>query len=916
MMQMLFFLRFKTQLRRTRPELVSRLEKTVAGAVEAAGGKLTGERRLLTASFQAESPGFWLDMLILIETVMGTVEDAAGDLYGYALVLGGNMENAQAERVCRFLASGSPGGGVWLDHRAKKGLAPYIDVEKPGASREGRTGIRPQDRPLVEGFVRLGAVKDFSGFRPNFPLRETIQRALTQGSQRNALLMGPGFCGKRQGLYRFYQELCFARNALVEDAPPLIIRFDAGGIACLADAWTPRIRALAAGASGKTLNEIDSLGEAIFRERLRDEISPDGVKLGRRFFTLALNAFASPGRRNIPPLVILENIHRADETAARIFLETYAALPAKPLVLGTCSDEGPDVEERLKFWGKVFPRVIQLKADDSGNPEPPIPPELWELSYALALLGRFFPGGLFHRLFAEEGKNPAMLSRALALLGGFGMVDTPDDPRPRLANFIPRAERVLGDRKDVIRGLVKSRLLDWVNRNKLSPCFKLLEALAELGGGGGDGLALKAISSDIINGTCRGIDGAVSQGRLEKITGPERIEAVEFIIKTLKALHHGDEGVIRAAFQELPPECASPVFKSQILANLSAFHLGAGDGASAAETVKEGILLSQGKNGAVLAQLYRLFSLVNLSRQRIGEAVDYLAFAVDSAEKFGNWHELAVSAYYAAAAQFLFGNLSKAQRFARQAEEQAAASGDDGWADRARFLRGRLCFETGRYREALEIFESLGNSPGPPEKAGLLAAWIYRTKSYSQNPLAAKPSGGGPDADVFEIEAAYLAGDYEKAAELSGALAGVHQEDFFLFTEQPDWRSGFAQAELLLFPRGALWGRMIPVYHALALSRLSPSGGEEAQHSMQRILRDERLSDIDPWDAFYFFAWYRVLEDSGAAQVDMNTAVSMAFKRLQRRASRIDDVEIRRDFLSLPRWNSALSLAAREYKLI
>jgi hypothetical protein len=42
----------------------------------------------------------------------------------------------------------------------------------------------------------------------------------------------------------------------------------------------------------------------------------------------------------------------------------------------------------------------------------------------------------------------------------------------------------------------------------------------------------------------------------------------------------------------------------------------------------------------------------------------------------------------------------------------------------------------------------------------------------------------------------------------------------------------------------------------------------------------------------------------------------MAFKRLQRRASRIDEVEIRRDFLSLPRWNGALSLAAKEYKLI
>jgi hypothetical protein len=48
----------------------------------------------------------------------------------------------------------------------------------------------------------------------------------------------------------------------------------------------------------------------------------------------------------------------------------------------------------------------------------------------------------------------------------------------------------------------------------------------------------------------------------------------------------------------------------------------------------------------------------------------------------------------------------------------------------------------------------------------------------------------------------------------------------------------------------------------------------------------------------------------------MNTAVSMAFKRLQRRASRIDDPKIRQAYLTQPRWNGALSLAAKEHMLI
>jgi tetratricopeptide (TPR) repeat protein len=834
------------------------------------------------------------------------------------------MEEALAERICRTLSSWSQ-GGVWLDGTARKGLSPYITMEKTGLHhKSSRARIFARTRSLVEDFVRVGALKNFSGPQPNnFPLQDAIQRALTQGPQRNAVLIGPVFCGKRRGLYRFYQELCFSRGSRAEDTPPLIIRFDTQGIACFADAWTPRLRSLTAGSvAPETLKELENLGDSIFRERLRDDISPGGMAQGRRFFKLLLETFVSRiKRRGISPLIVLENIHRAEEAAARIFLDTYAAFPGKQglLILGTCSGEAPDIEDRLKFWEEIFPRVIKLSAGDTAAQEiPEMSPDLWEISYALSLLGRFFPGTLFYRLFEEEGKNPAMLSRALAILSFWGLVDTPDDPRPRIDNFIPRAERALEGRKEKVRALVRNRLLDWVNRNKLNPCFRLLKALVDLGGRGDDELILKSIASDIINGTSGELEKALSKGQLEKITGSERIQIVQFIIKTLKVLHHGDERMIRSAFQEVLPDCSPfPVLKAQVLANLSAFHLGLRDMGSAGETVKEGIILSQGKNGTVLPQSYRLFSLVNLFQQRIGEAIDYLGFAVDRAEKSGNHHELAVSAYYAASAQFLFGNISKAQRFARLSEEHAAVSGNSEWTDRARFFQGRLFFEIGRYREALEIFTALGKNPsGPPEKSGLLAAWGYRARVYLRNPPVSKPDEGGPDMALFEIEAAYLAGKYEKAAELSGALSGVHHEDSFIYTEQPDWRSGFSQAEFLLFPPGDLWDRMIPAYHSLALARLSPSGGGEAVHTMQRVLRDERLSELDPWDAFYFFAGYRVLEETSAAQVDMNTAVSMAFKRLQRRASRIDDVEIRREFLSLPLWNGALSLAAREYKLI
>ena len=118
---------------------------------------------------------------------------------------------------------------------------------------------------------------------------------------------------------------------------------------------------------------------------------------------------------------------------------------------------------------------------------------------------------------------------------------------------------------------------------------------------------------------------------------------------------------------------------------------------------------------------------------------------------------------------------------------------------------------------------------------------------------------------------------------------------------------------------------MINVFNSLALSGLAGESKPEkpgkvsktdAAENIQLILRDERLCEIDPWESFYFYAKYRILENSGSSQVDLSTAVSMAFKRLQRRAGRIEDIETRRQYLNVPKWNRELHLAAKEFRLI
>ena len=936
MVVMAFFLRFRAQLRRTRPELVSRLENAAVQAVLNSGGKITGERRLLRASFDQKSLGFWLDMLVCIESLMSITNAEGADLYGYTLLIGSGLPESP-EALCRFLAGCGRGGGVFLDGAARTALAPYALIDEAsvrGRERGGRQG----------GFFRLKGVRVFEraaqygGAQTELllRLREKAEKAFVQGRRRGLLVAGTPFAGKRDTLYRFCAEIA-------GDFPPLFFRFGSGALNALADAWS--VSALVQDMD--EAEEFDRLGGFLFQERLRDAVPAFVERKGRRFcrllFKLYLGAAKRKGRS---PLVIIENIHLAEETAeaaaADIVIEAYkAAVPVEApyghytqglLVLGTCGEEAS--EELLLKWKPVFPDYIAYNAERETHtaaltPQA-LPPELWQIAYALSLLGRYFPPNCFLPLFAEERKNPAMISRALSLLAALGVIDTPLDSRPWLPGFDRMAEAALGDKAEQVRALVRSRLLDWVERRQLNPCFRLLSILAALGGFEhiDDQLILKAMISDLVNGTAEGFEAAMQTdaGFLKTLASRERSGAIRYIFNTMRALFAGNERDIRAACTKPPPECARfPVLKTQLLVNTAACQVSMREHGPALETVKAAILLSQGKNRFCLAHSYRLFSLTSLARQKSGEALDYLGFAIDKAEKSGDSREAGISSCYLAAVQFLVGNVSRAGMLAQKAHACSLAAGCPEWADRARFFEGRLAFETGAYQNALEIFDRLRKAPDgelTAEKERLFAAWAYRTQVYHQNPSRKKPAETNPDTDIFEIEAARIAGNYHKAAELSALAVNASLAENFLYTEQPDWSSGFAQCELLYFSPGELWDRLICVYRSLSLCRLSPADGEEARHIMQQILRSDRKSEsersweMDPLDAFYYYVWYCVLEQTGAGQVDMNTAISMAYKRLQSRAGKIDDSETRRQCLSRPYWNKALSLAAKEFKLL
>ena len=904
MVQIAFFLRFKHQLQRIRPELIPRLEDMAVRAVEEAGGKITGERSLIRAVFNEDSLGFWLDILLLIETLTQTLEKTASDLHGYSLLIGKALPESP-HSLCRFLAGGN--GGVFLDKAAAEALRPYINVEEQGpwtarADKYGRGS-----------FSRLSEIKIFvPTTKLDFSLKKTNTGLADLGQRPAVLVASRSFEGKRDKLY--LRIAGFANSGDKGDFSPLFVRFGNGGLNALTDSWAGWMN------SPASEEEMRAAWEFLFRQRLNDKPSPFAIRTVRRFFKLLLNSYRGLAQaENKIPVIILENIQRAEQETAGIVTESLRGWQ-NFLLLGTCTGEITD--EDMAKWKPLFPQLTRITAEETTVQQlPELPFDLWEIGYACLLLGRYFPPDLLPRLFEEAGKNSLMISRALSLLYTLRVIDTPLDPRPWHKDFQSRAEAALGEQKDHVRTMVRSRLLAWVADRKINPCLRLLEILKELDDTQdiNDSLILRSIHGELTGADETVFENIRNSGIPEAVTGPVRAPIFRSILETLLALHSGNVQNIHAAFASVPPDCpAFPLLRAQILLNQSLYYIGLRDIDSTTEAVKGASLLCQGSDGHHLAQVYRLFALASLLRRRVNETIDYLGFALENAAKSGGFQDIGMSAYYAASVQLLYGNLSRAKSLAERARRHFLKAGNPEWADRSRFLLGRIAFETGSCQQAADLFEDIRQNPEgacSPEKNSLLEAWVYRSKVWCQPFYGPKPQGGR-DADMFEIEALCLAGDYSRAAELSGTVTPSPEGNDFLCIERPDWRSGFAQCELLCFSWDDLRGRMLNAYHSIAQAGLSPANGEEALRTMQHVLRSGQSPEIDPYDVFYHYAWYRVLQQSGSSQVDISTAVSVAFKRLQSRAARIDDAETRRQYLTQPLWNKALEQAARELKLV
>jgi hypothetical protein len=914
MIQLTFFLKYQSQLKRTRPRAYNKLKQQVIDGVKLYGGNVKLEHHAIIALFDEDGVGFWIDVLSITETLQKILIPVKNELYGYICIL---SEIIDDERMLSFLNTipfVKITSGIWCTEFVKKKIDSFFEFGKPYTESGG-----PR---YEENLEELLSPKTPAKIRDAYTRHKIIHNVFYKKNHReNTLFTGRDFAGKRGYLHWF----CGVYNG---EIIPVTVRFGAWGEAlnCFSDALGPEMKKFIADKNIEISKETTDLYDALFSERLRREYSPYTLKKAERFWELLLEAYtAAVSCEKTFGVIILENIQNANSDMRRVILDRRSFYKNNGIVIYATSN----LQELPEEWGNIFSSVINCSEpedsedseDDGIFSEGLINLSLLEIAYACNILGRYFPAYIFMDLFSEEGKNPAAIDRSLELLVNYGIIRSKHDPEIEIRGFALNVEKLLGERALYIRGMAARLLISWSEKGRIKPCFGLLEAIYGLGGEILPELALEAVKQDVINGTHRDIAKAIAEKRFADICGADSFHPLLYIYRTLQALIYGDETDIKNTFLGLRiPETEIPTYKVQFLTINAFYKMGTHDTSTAFEEIKGAMIICQDNyksRGA--AQVYRIFAFINLSRNELNHAIDYLTFAVEDSERTQNHAELALSAYYAASAHFIYGNISKAHRLIKQAEYTANASGMEEWVMRSRFISGRFHFETGCYKEALETFKSLyEHYRADPfsNQAQVISAWIFRAELYLYGKATESVELIFGDGMLFKAEAAYLSGDYEKTAEITERLLSKPLEDGFLFLEQPDWSSGFAQCELLQVSKRDLWVRMATAWRAISLSMLGEQNSEEASYLMQKVIKDKYADEADANAPFYFFVNYKILCRMNATEADRNTAVSIAFKRLQRRSSRIDDIETRRNFLSKHYWNKSLYLAAKEHKLI
>ncbi len=333
----------------------------------------------------------------------------------------------------------------------------------------------------------------------------------------------------------------------------------------------------------------------------------------------------------------------------------------------------------------------------------------------------------------------------------------------------------------------------------------------------------------------------------------------------------------------------------------------------------------------VLTGEYRALSLIamlSLARNNGDDASVYLEYALENAERMHDPFSVLRTRFDMAMVYFIIGNYYFALCTLDAVEKIVGTCYAKDWEVLLLFMKGRISFELGNYRNAELLFQtaaSLASVHQIIDAVSLCRVWYARALVHQHRFASAVSILIGcialvPEAWIFLVESALLSGHTDPELVFPETIAPLFTGGELWTSEKISWKSGFSVAEDRCYgiaPENRIAIRLYEVFRLYYRSRFIENEDIAANVHRLAFIARNALEMKDPLAYLYYFICYDLGSKNGVVlPADTTTYLSRGFKYMQKRANEIEENSIREQYMQNPTWNSRLYRTARENMLI
>lgn len=883
MVEMFFSFRYYSQLFRIKPIMVQEVYGLLKGFTKQGKGVIVREGKFFCSHIDDTQFGVYLELSTCIEQLKNLLDSYKNQHFGYTLILSSQESIVDNNALLSKLIHYYPyQGSIWCNPEIKEHLSYFFDIEEEGY--EGRF----------------------------FALKE-----LKKQGEKNTIFLLPE---EEESLQKFFQkpEKCtifINQNAIFLShlISTFIQKQKENSIHCIR---------LPFGITSCGIGRLFLSLEQYLLEEEKKKLSylmPQWYRsfVSKALLELSIEVFQRVFQRLTEKIEIeegklylfLENIHLASPQIFPFLVSLIEKLQQHPQVhiIGTST-----TKHHLLFLQPLNPQCITIQKNRGTEKNRTLTSssDILMYWYLVYVLKDFFPPSLCQDIIQKTTiLSEQTIENTLFHLVQEGFLFSKEVPYAPEELLMPLILKDLEKEKTKLQTSLTTILKNHISSGQILPSGTLLRKLLHFQIPIPQDLLIQSIIQDLYDEIEEELSFLKQEGHIDALLPEKDRYALEYIITTSTHLFSGNEHSIKSALSfPLPEQYPSSWYESFAYTNRALLELAFYKKEDALLHIKQALLEGQRRiPDFLLSRIYRVFALVELQHEHIQEALEYISFSIETAKNSSLLPERFRTFFYAAVISFLYGNYSRALYYLTQSKMLAEEAHLSEWLKTCIFLEGRIYFETGMYRQAYHTFSQIEESEGAE-------LWMYRTKTYLHNQTNIGQIQKN-EKGFFQIEAAFFKGLYEEVQAATEILEGAFQKESFLYTEQPDREQSFAHVEVLLAPRQHLMAKLTSGYTILASYKAHQLDIKTAISQMEEVLAS-CVSEFDgPFEMMNLSLYIELLKDSSPNLLDFDTALSKAFKRLQTRASRIDDYTLREAYLYQSYWNGRLMEAAKERKL-